>query len=111
MLRNMQNMSPVAQKKKAQQHQELIASFCPTQLLARVGRNSIHVVIFFGILLSIAIHKTTMGLLDKLRRKKDETVEKVKEETTPQPTHPTNAEPPPGRRIKRYTSEGKPVYE
>jgi hypothetical protein len=52
-----------------------------------------------------------MGLLDKLRRRKDETVEKVKEQTTPQPTHPTNAEPPPGRRIKRYTSEGKPVYE
>jgi hypothetical protein len=53
-----------------------------------------------------------MGLLDKLRRKKDETVEKVKEQTTtPQPTHPTNAEPPPGKRIKRYTSEGKPVYE
>jgi hypothetical protein len=52
-----------------------------------------------------------MGLLDKLRRKKDETVEKVKEQTTPQPTNPTNTEPPPGRRIKRYTSEGKPVYE
>jgi hypothetical protein len=55
-----------------------------------------------------------MGLLDKLRRKKDETVEKVKEQktTTPQPTHPTNTEPPPpGRRIKRYTSEGKPIYE
>jgi hypothetical protein len=34
MLRNMQNMSSVAQKKKAQQHQELIASSCPTQLLA-----------------------------------------------------------------------------
>jgi hypothetical protein len=31
--------------------------------------------------------------------------------TTPQPTHPTNAPPPPGKRIKRYTSEGKPVYE
>jgi hypothetical protein len=51
-----------------------------------------------------------MGLLDKLRRKKEETVEKVKQ-TTPQPTHPTNAEPPPGRRIKKYTSEGKPIYE
>ena len=34
-----------------------------------------------------------MGFLDKLRRKKDETVEKVKEQTTPQPTHPTNAPP------------------
>jgi hypothetical protein len=57
------------------------------------------------------IRTTTMGFLDKLRRKKDETVEKVKEQTTPQPTHPTNAPPPPGKRIKRYTSEGKPVYE
>src|SRR5918998_3006101 len=57
------------------------------------------------------IPTVTMGLLDKLRRKKDETVEKVKEQTTPQPTNPTNAPPPPGRRIKRYTSEGKPVYE
>ena len=54
---------------------------------------------------------TTMGFLDKLRRKKDETVEKVKEQTTPQPTDPTNAPPPPGRKVKRYTSEGKPVYE
>ncbi len=54
---------------------------------------------------------TSIGLLDKLRRKKEETVEKVKEQTTPQPTHPTNAEPPPGRRIKKYTSEGKPIYE
>jgi hypothetical protein len=52
-----------------------------------------------------------MGFLDKLRRKKDETVEKVKEQTTPQASHPTNAPPPPGRRIKRYTSEGKPIYE
>jgi hypothetical protein len=43
-----------------------------------------------------------MGLLDKLRRKKEETVEKVKEQTTPQPTPPINAGPPPGRRIKRY---------
>ena len=31
-----------------------------------------------------------MGFLDKLRRKKDESVEKVKEQTTPQPTDPTN---------------------
>jgi hypothetical protein len=54
---------------------------------------------------------TSIGLLDKLRRKKEETVKKVKEQTTPQPTHPTNAEPPPGRRIKKYTSEGKPIYE
>ena len=52
-----------------------------------------------------------MGFLDKLRRKKDETVEKVKEQTTHQPYHPENAGSPPGKRIKRYTSEGKPVYE
>jgi hypothetical protein len=31
-------------------------------------------------------------------------------ETTPPPTHPTNAERPPGRKVKRYTSEGKPIY-
>ena len=62
-------------------------------------------------LLSVAIHKGTMGFLDKLSRKKDKTIEKVKEQTTPQPTHPTNAPPPPGKRIKRYTSERKPVYE
>jgi hypothetical protein len=61
--------------------------------------------------LFVAIHKITMRFLDKLSRKKDKTIEKVKEQTTPQPTHPTNAPPPPGRRIKRYTSEGKPVYE
>jgi hypothetical protein len=63
-------------------------------------------------LLSVAMQQLLMGFLDKLRRKKDETVEKVKEQTTPQPTHPTNEQqPPPGRKIKRYTSEGKPVYE
>ena len=43
----------------------------------------------------------SIGLLDKLRRKKDETVERVKDQTTPQPTRPTNAEPPPGRGIKK----------
>jgi hypothetical protein len=63
-------------------------------------------------LLSAAIQQITMGFLNKLRRKKDETVEKVKEQTTPQPTDPTNAPPPPpGKRIKGYTSEGKPIYE
>lgn len=38
-----------------------------------------------------------MGFLNKLRRKKDETVEKVKEKTTPRPYHPENAQPPPGK--------------
>ncbi len=52
-----------------------------------------------------------MGFLNKLRRKKDETVEKVKEKTTPQPYHPENAQSPSGKRIKKYTSDGKPVYE
>jgi hypothetical protein len=68
-------------------------------------------IFFLVMLLSVAMQQLLMGFLDKLRRKKDETVERVKEQTTPQPTHPTNAPPPPGRRIKRYTSEGKPVYE
>ena len=62
-------------------------------------------------LLSVVLHKGTMGLLDKLSRKKDKTIEKVKEQTTPQPTQSTTAPPPPGRKIKRYTSEGKPIYE
>ena len=52
-----------------------------------------------------------MGFLDKLRGKKDQVVDEVKEKTTPQPTRPTNQETPSGKRIKRYTSEGKPVYE
>ena len=60
---------------------------------------------------SLAIQQPPMGLLNRLRGKKDDTMEKVKEQTTPQPTHPTNTPPPPGRRIKRYTSEGKPIYE
>ncbi|MDQ4013413.1 MAG: hypothetical protein M3146_06775 [Thermoproteota archaeon] len=66
---------------------------------------------FLQCFLSGAIQRLPMGFLNKLRRRKDETVEKVKEQTTPQPTDPTNAPPPPGRRIKGYTSEGKPIYE
>ena len=45
-----------------------------------------------------------MGLLDKLRRKKDEVVEDVKEQTADK-GHPQE------KRVKRYTSEGKPVYD
>jgi hypothetical protein len=41
-----------------------------------------------------------MGFLDKLRRKKGETVEKVKEQTTPQPTHRTSGEPLPAEGSK-----------
>lgn len=58
-----------------------------------------------------SINIIRMGFLDKLRRKKEHTVEKVKEQTTPQPTDSTNAPPPPGKKIKGYTSEGKPIYE
>lgn len=52
-----------------------------------------------------------MGFLDKLRRNEDEPMEKVKEQTSPQPTNPTKACPHAGRSIERYTSEGKPIYE
>jgi hypothetical protein len=55
-----------------------------------------------------------MGFLDKLKRKKDRVVEEVKEQTTTEHSaNPTRSEqaPPAGKRIKRYTSEGKPVYE
>ena len=54
---------------------------------------------------------TPDGTSNRLRGKKADTMEKVKEQTTPQPTHPTNAPPPPGRTIKRYTSEVKPIYD
>jgi len=49
-----------------------------------------------------------MGFLDKFRRKSDDTVKKVKEETT---SEPTKQQAPSGQRIKKYTSEGKPIYE
>jgi hypothetical protein len=57
-----------------------------------------------------------MGFLDKLKRKKERVVEEVKEQTTPEHTTNTNPAsseqaPSPGKRIKRYTSEGKPIYE
>lgn len=66
---------------------------------------------YLAIFCSLAFQQPPMGLLNRLRGKKDDTIEKVKEQTTPQPTHPTNAPPPPGRTIKRYTSEVKPIYE
>ncbi|MDQ3873580.1 MAG: hypothetical protein M3258_08235 [Thermoproteota archaeon] len=58
-----------------------------------------------------------MGFLDKLKRKKDRVVDEVKEQTTntttDQNTSPARSEQgsAAGKRIKRYTSEGKPVYE
>jgi hypothetical protein len=49
-----------------------------------------------------------MGFLDKLRGKKDQAQKEttVKDEPAPADTGTTT-----GRRIKKYTSEGKPVYE
>ena len=81
--------------------------------LYRIFKPEVILQIFlFVMLLSFATHNTiTMGFLDKLRRKKDETVEKVKEQTAPQPYHPENAQAPPGKKIKKYSSDGKPVYE
>jgi hypothetical protein len=48
-----------------------------------------------------------MGFLDKLRGKKNKEAPKETSETAPKP----DQESPSGRRVKRYTSEGKPVYE
>jgi hypothetical protein len=45
-----------------------------------------------------------MGFLDKFKRKKEEqteTKEKQKDSSQPQT----------GKRVKKYTSDGKPVYE
>jgi hypothetical protein len=48
-----------------------------------------------------------MGFLDKLRGKKDQIQkEVVKDEPAPSEKQTTA-----GRKIKRYTSEGKPVYD
>jgi hypothetical protein len=47
-----------------------------------------------------------MGFLDKLRGKKVEVKEKPQQDTSTK-----QESPPPGRRIKKYTSEGKPIYE
>jgi hypothetical protein len=48
-----------------------------------------------------------MGFLDKLRGKKDQPQkETMKDEPAPQDKQSSG-----GRRIKRYTSEGKPVYD
>jgi len=46
-----------------------------------------------------------MGFLDKLRGKKDQVVEEIKEHTAEE----TRNEQAPSE--KRYTSEGKPVYK
>jgi hypothetical protein len=56
-----------------------------------------------------------MGFLDKLRGKKDKVTNEVKEQATKTTTTTTNQQnsgaPSSGKRIKRYTSEGKPIYE
>ena len=55
-----------------------------------------------------------MGFLDKLLGKKDKVADEVKEKAT-KTTTTTNQQsseaPPTGKRVKRYTSEGKPIYE
>ena len=56
-----------------------------------------------------------MGFLDKLRGKKDKVTNEVKEQATTRTTTTSNQQhsgaPSSGKRIKRYTSEGKPIYE
>jgi hypothetical protein len=57
-----------------------------------------------------------MGFLDKLRGKKDSSsVKEIKDRQQQQQQSTTGqqetAAAPSGRRIKRYTSEGKPIYE
>jgi hypothetical protein len=66
---------------------------------------------YLTVFLCVANPTITKGFPDKLRHKKDRAVKNVKEQTTSQPTHSTKAQPPPGIRIKKYTPEGKPIYE
>jgi len=49
-----------------------------------------------------------MGFLDKLRGKKDQAMKETAMKDEPAPADKGTAA---GRRIKRYTSEGKPVYD
>lgn len=49
-----------------------------------------------------------MGFLDKLRGKKDQVVKETGMKDEPAPADKATTT---GRRIKRYTSEGKPVYD
>lgn len=42
-----------------------------------------------------------MGFLDKFRKKKEE----------PEPQKQDSSKPQTGKRVKKYTSDGKPVYE
>lgn len=57
----------------------LLLSFKLTQFYTKVA-----CYIFFAMFLFVAIHKITIGFLDKLSRKKDKTIEKVKEQTNKQ---------------------------
>jgi hypothetical protein len=59
------------------------------------------------ILVSNIIH---MGLLDKLRGKKKEAENTTSGATTTNESA-ANKQNPSGKRIKKYTSDGKPVYE
>jgi hypothetical protein len=64
-----------------------------------------------AILLSVAFQRSPWGYLTNYDVRKTRLWRKSKNKQRPQPTDPTNAPPPPGKRIKGYTSEGKPVYE
>jgi hypothetical protein len=55
-----------------------------------------------------------MGFLDKLRARKDKATNEVKEQatTTTTTTNQQNSgASSSGKRVKKYTSEGKPIYE
>jgi hypothetical protein len=49
-----------------------------------------------------------MGFFDKLRGKKDQAQKEISTNSEPAPADKGTST---GRRIKKYTSEGKPVYE
>lgn len=44
-----------------------------------------------------------MGFFDRFKKKKDDRTEANKEKES--------SEPQTGKRVKKYTSEGKPIYE
>jgi len=50
-----------------------------------------------------------MGLLDKLRAKKETKKKEVADKSDSDTQHSPSSQQ--GKRIKRYTSDGKPVYE
>jgi hypothetical protein len=52
---------------------------------------------------------SVMGFLDKLRGKKVETSTEKQSTSETSPSSSSNA--PQRKRVKKYTSEGKPIYE